>query len=221
MKIRKPLITALALVAGLAQSPAFGYEITTASGKKMNVQFLGWNGDHVQLQSPRGHKHVVEMKNLGEDTEAYIRKNIPRDYEVAPRILPRSYTLTDGREIEGEVLGLKGLQVAIKLKNGKSGTVPLLQFSKKDQDYFVQNASHLDALNANPEVRHDPAKVTKAVIRIDQLMNRFYKSSKVRANPLVDDATFLRRAYLSIIGRVPNATEATRFLDDTSKTKRA
>ena len=39
--------------------------------------------------------------------------------------------------------------------------------------------------------------------------------------PVADDATFLRRSYLNIIGRLPTAEEAKSFLDSKNKEKRA
>jgi|GEM_PF-6004147 len=36
-----------------------------------------------------------------------------------------------------------------------------------------------------------------------------------------DDAEFLRRGYLDLVGRIPSVVEARAFLDDTSPNKRA
>src|SRR4029077_1804908 len=38
--------------------------------------------------------------------------------------------------------------------------------------------------------------------------------------PVCSDATFMRRVYLDLIGRVPTLTEAKAFLDDASAEKR-
>ncbi len=55
---------------------------------------------------------------------------------------------------------------------------------------------------------------------IDTLV--FNKLKKLRMTPsgLCDDATFLRRVYLDIVGMVPTSDEARKFLDDTDPKKR-
>ncbi|MBK1853998.1 DUF1549 domain-containing protein [Verrucomicrobiaceae bacterium 5K15] len=55
---------------------------------------------------------------------------------------------------------------------------------------------------------------------IDQLVAAYLQKSKVKANPVIDDATFMRRAYISIGGRIPTSEEAREFLTDTAKDKR-
>lgn len=56
--------------------------------------------------------------------------------------------------------------------------------------------------------------------RINALLNKDYKKEKLNPQPLIDDATFLRRAYLQIIGRIPTLTEAKTFLKDKTENKR-
>ena len=55
---------------------------------------------------------------------------------------------------------------------------------------------------------------------IDQLVAAHLLGKKVKANPVIDDATFARRAYISISGRIPTANEAHSFIDDTTSDKR-
>lgn len=56
---------------------------------------------------------------------------------------------------------------------------------------------------------------------IDQLLADYWAKNNLQAFPLADDATFLRRSYLRIIGRIPTESEARSFLRLTDKTKRA
>ena len=63
--------------------------------------------------------------------------------------------------------------------------------------------------------------VTQAAARIDGLLADDLNRAKLKASPLVDDSTFLRRSYLGIVGRIPSETEALAFLDDPSKDRRA
>jgi hypothetical protein len=55
---------------------------------------------------------------------------------------------------------------------------------------------------------------------VDQLLADYWKKNKLQAAPLTDDATFLRRSYLRIIGRIPTESEARSFLRLTDATKR-
>lgn len=63
--------------------------------------------------------------------------------------------------------------------------------------------------------------IAQAAAHLDRLLARDLKLAELTAKPLVDDATFLRRAYLGIIGRIPSSDEAREFLDQSSPTKRA
>ncbi|MEO5713425.1 MAG: DUF1549 domain-containing protein [Luteolibacter sp.] len=62
--------------------------------------------------------------------------------------------------------------------------------------------------------------VAQAAARIDQLLDEDLARAKLKPNPLADDATFLRRSYLGIVGRIPSAEEASAFLQDASPKKR-
>ena len=55
---------------------------------------------------------------------------------------------------------------------------------------------------------------------IDAIIDRHLSARELKRNPAIDDATFLRRAYLSIIGRIPNIEEVESFLDSDSSQKR-
>ncbi len=60
-----------------------------------------------------------------------------------------------------------------------------------------------------------------AAARIDSLLAADLKEAGLKGNGRIDDPTFLRRAYLGIIGRIPTEEEARSFLEDSSKEKRA
>ena len=58
------------------------------------------------------------------------------------------------------------------------------------------------------------------VRRIDEFVQAGLKEQGVRANSSADDAVFLRRAYLEIVGRIPNLEEARSFFQSSAPRKR-
>ena len=56
---------------------------------------------------------------------------------------------------------------------------------------------------------------------IDEFIDRNLRQMNLRPSGLADDAEFLRRVYLDVIGRRPTAAEARRYLEDSSEGKRA
>lgn len=56
---------------------------------------------------------------------------------------------------------------------------------------------------------------------IDEHIWTKLQSLGITPSPQADDATFLRRAFTDVIGRLPTSDEARRFLDDTSADKRS
>ncbi len=55
---------------------------------------------------------------------------------------------------------------------------------------------------------------------IDELVYRKLAKAGVRPSPDASDATFMRRAYIDLIGRLPSPSEAMQFLDTQSPNKR-
>jgi hypothetical protein len=64
------------------------------------------------------------------------------------------------------------------------------------------------------------AAATKLAAKIDERMAKHWNDQKVQPAPLADDAEFMRRVYLDLIGRIPSAGEARQFLSDPSPDKR-
>lgn len=63
--------------------------------------------------------------------------------------------------------------------------------------------------------------VTNAAAEIDYLIEQANTAKDISPNPIVDDATFLRRSYINITGRIPTIEETKKFLDTKSENKRA
>src|SRR5262245_1971679 len=64
----------------------------------------------------------------------------------------------------------------------------------------------------------DPSAVAK---RIDHHVGAKLDAVKVKPAPVADDAMFLRRTYLVLVGRIPMPSEVHAFLEDTDPDKRA
>ncbi len=65
----------------------------------------------------------------------------------------------------------------------------------------------------------DPEYIREAAMRVDRLVAGWYRSRDFAVPEVTDDATFLRRAFLVAIGRIPTAEEALFFIeiDDADK----
>src|SRR5438874_11046145 len=66
--------------------------------------------------------------------------------------------------------------------------------------------------------RTDPSAVAR---RIDHHIGARLAAAGVRPAPVADDATFLRRTYLLLVGRIPLPSEVHAFLEDADPAKRA
>jgi Protein of unknown function (DUF1549)/Protein of unknown function (DUF1553) len=66
----------------------------------------------------------------------------------------------------------------------------------------------------------DPAAAKALATKIDERIAKHWKNQKVQPAPAADDAEFIRRVYLDLIGRIPSAGEARQFLDDKLPDKR-
>ncbi|MFT6499353.1 MAG: hypothetical protein ACJAT6_001489, partial [Akkermansiaceae bacterium] len=66
-----------------------------------------------------------------------------------------------------------------------------------------------------------PEAVRNTVRELDEVLLEGQKAQGITANPIVNDATFLRRSYLDIIGRLPTHDEARVFLESQTDDKRS
>ena len=81
---------------------------------------------------------------------------------------------------------------------------------------------------SNPQRPHksvqsvrDRDEVLRDATRLDELLERGLRRRQQVAQPIVDDATFVRRSYLNIVGRIPTLAETEKFLADQSPDRRA
>ena len=73
----------------------------------------------------------------------------------------------------------------------------------------------------SPTIFESPAAAAASSSQIDALIQANFKEAGIVAARPCSDAVFLRRAYLDVIGLLPTADEARKFLNDTSVDKRS
>ncbi len=65
-----------------------------------------------------------------------------------------------------------------------------------------------------------PARGPASENPIDRIVDAYFADHKLATTPALDDATFLRRLFLDVIGQLPTPIEQKAFLDDSSVDKR-
>jgi hypothetical protein len=73
---------------------------------------------------------------------------------------------------------------------------------------------------APPDAAPTPRSAAALAAFIDEQITAGWQANKVEPAPVADDAEFLRRVYLDLIGRIPGVTEARTFLEDRRPDKR-
>lgn len=68
--------------------------------------------------------------------------------------------------------------------------------------------------------QEDPEFLKKAAFQVDQHIATFFRRQQLPVPQVTDDATFLRRAFLVSVGRIPTAEEARSFIEIHDPTKR-
>jgi hypothetical protein len=146
-----------------------------------------------------------------------------------PSVSARIFTDIDGQTIEADLVSMHRDQVTFRrIEDRKSFTLPLAKFSVKDRNYILaqREAGLLNAKAYNSGNQPSVAPVSKrqehfgASEQIDKFLAKYWTAQGVEPAPIIDDATYLRRAYLKIIGRIPTYAEAVHFLNDSNPHKR-
>jgi len=71
-----------------------------------------------------------------------------------------------------------------------------------------------------PKPEDDIEFLRKSALEIDRQIASFYRSKKLSVPEVTNDATFMRRAFLVAIGRIPTAEEALAFIEIEDPAKR-
>ena len=73
----------------------------------------------------------------------------------------------------------------------------------------------------DPSEADDLRDASELTAHIDAVLAESWKKANVESAPLADDAEYLRRAYLDLIGKIPSVSRLQAFLDDSRPDKRA
>ena len=95
----------------------------------------------------------------------------------------------------------------------KSSDEPSAPFANSD------NGLDDNLLPAKSSTKFELFDPHPAAQKIDKFLSAHLKSEKLNPNPVISDEVFLRRVYLSIIGRIPTILEANDFINSTSQNK--
>lgn len=152
----------------------------------------------------------------------------------------RTWTDVQGRQVNATFVGLEADQITLQTADGALHRFPLSNLSPEDQAMAKKStpaaapataAAPAAGAEGNPAYLAN-ATVAKAASVIDTLVATGLK----RANPErvkggkapitgfnapCNDEQFVRRVYLDIVGRIPNHDEATSFIANSNKDKRA
>ena len=132
----------------------------------------------------------------------------------AAGLVTRDWTDVQGRRLNATFVALEGENLLLRTGDGQIHYVPLEKISEADRT--LAKTLQPTAISVATD-----ATVAEAAAKIDQIVHRKLKQQGIPPNPLASDEQFVRRAYLQIAGRVPNLDEVSRFLADTSPTRRA
>lgn len=128
-------------------------------------------------------------------------------------------------DLGSDSIGLRFRGGSVSLPHGETDLAALApEFMKRAQ---LPAASAEERVTESAETGRDagrlsaPAHLVEAAKRIDALVAAHHAKSKAQKPALVGDERFLRRAYLTAIGRIPTVEEAAEFLADKNPHKRA
>ena len=119
--------------------------------------------------------------------------------------LTRVWTDTKGRKVEATFVKIEGGQITLQTRDGGLFQFPLTNLTEPEQ-----------ALARNATPFEPPAQGGQ----VDKLVSKMLLAKGIKPNPPTSDEQFMRRAYLTIVGRIPSYEETQSFLDSTSAKKR-
>jgi len=181
-------------------SVASARTITTPNGQKIEVKLLKLEGnDNVRVRLKNGEEMSVPLARLSQADQKAIRAELA----------PKKSKLKNAPEMSAKKPEARSSSKTKSSKRiAKKAPEPQIPAPvKKGPPAYKIKATSNDGVLA-------------AAKKIDQLIADSLQAKGIKPQPIADDATFMRRAYLSIIGRIPTHEEATTFFEDQSSDKR-
>ena len=128
----------------------------------------------------------------------------------------------NGKQLKGEIVEANATHVLIKRESDlQLFRFPISLLTKDDQAYIKNNFSPSHEKLPKFKKPLSEQQLTINSNYIDNLIETKLRSYNLRPNKEVSDETFLRRAYLKIIGRIPSLEESKVFLSNKSKNKKS
>ena len=165
------------------------------------------DGSNVDFDSPRVSKIVVSPINpIVESTHAHQQVRVVAHYDDgSQRDVTREAFIESGNT-EVATANRSGLLSAVR-----RGEAPIL--ARYEGAYAATTLTVMGDRNAYRTTD------TETWSRIDELVAEKWKRVKVTPSELCDDATFLRRVHLDLVGLPPTSDQVRAFLDDDSPTR--
>ncbi|MFM2168889.1 MAG: hypothetical protein RIS79_3260 [Verrucomicrobiota bacterium] len=149
----------------------------------------------------------------------------------------RTWTDVRGRQVTASFVSLEADNITLQTADGNMHRFPLSNLSAEDQALAKKMQSAAPATAAAGGVEGQPAYLANATVaQAASAIDRLVAQGLVRANPErlkigkkpitnfnapCNDEQFVRRVYLDIAGRIPSHDEATSFIKNPAKDKRA
>ncbi len=138
---------------------------------------------------------------------------------VANVLFGRTFTSVTGEKIEGEVIKNFGDYILFKQAEDHQ----LFRFKieilcDKDQAFVKNNFAPVREEVPKLQRPLQERQLLQLALGADTLVEQQLRKYSARPNKTVDDETFLRRAYLKIVGRIPTLVETNAFLLNRNRT---
>lgn len=121
-------------------------------------------------------------------------------------------TVNDGREIEGDIMSASAEVVTFRRKSDRQifkFNLSLLSIKSRKMVQEYHATSRYNITKLSPPF--DPKTMRQVTSKIDYLVETRLRELRLGKTSKIDDYTFIRRAYLTIIGRIPTATEIEKY----------
>ena len=127
----------------------------------------------------------------------------------------RTWSDSAGNKVDAAFCSLYGNILTVQTHEGKTVQMYLLNLVPADRAFAADYNKRLRARSFADDY------VKKAAYQIDYLIGSTLVKKGLKFNAPATDEQFVRRIYLDAVGRIPTAEEASTFLADAAKDKRA